>query len=128
MLKRMLIIIFILGFMSINFLSAEDTMPETKEYIYVLKLIPSLIDPGNWTDKDNDIVSRHFTRLQTLLEEKVLILAGRTLNDDETTFGIVIFRAEDDASAQDLMTHDPAVKEGIMTAELFPYSVALIEK
>ena len=120
-------IVFILGFMSINFLSAEDTMGESKEYIYVLKLIPSLIDPGNWTDKDNDIVSRHFTRLQTLLEEKVLILAGRTLNDDETTFGIVIFRAEDDASAQDLMTNDPAVKEGIMTDELFPYRVASME-
>lgn len=46
---------------------------------------------------------------------------------DEKTFGIVIFEADSEEEAQLIMKNDPAVAEGIMTADLFPYRVALIK-
>ncbi|MDP5272904.1 YciI family protein [Chengkuizengella axinellae] len=100
----------------------------TTQFIYVLKLIPRLLDETKWTDIENDIVGRHFKALQQLQKEGQLILAGRTQNMDETTFGIVIFKAENKKEANHIMENDPAVKEGIMTANLYPYQVALISE
>ncbi|MBS4174673.1 YciI family protein [Bacillus sp. FJAT-49736] len=98
---------------------------EQKQFIYTLKLIPELIDPKNWTDKENQIVGNHFTRLKELLNQGKLVLAGRTQTMDEDTFGIVILQVESEEEATLLMNDDPAVKEGVMTAEMFPYKVAL---
>ncbi|MEI2663731.1 YciI family protein [Rossellomorea sp. LJF3] len=96
------------------------------EFIYVLKLIPRLHKEESWTGEDEGIVKRHFTRLKEMTESGVVILAGRTLNEEENAFGIVVFEANDEEQAKVMMEDDPAVKEGIMTAELFPYRVALI--
>lgn len=98
-----------------------------KQFIYVLKLIPRLIDENNWTSRDEEIVTNHFNHLKGLLQEGKLILAGRTLNMDETTFGIVIFEAGSEEEARMMMNADPAVEGGIMTAQLFPYRVALMK-
>lgn len=100
---------------------------EKEQFIYVLKLIPTLLDEGNWTEKEEKIVSAHFNMLQELQRDGRLILAGRTLNMDEKTFGIVILEVDSEEEAQTIMRDDPAIAEGIMTAELFPYRVALIK-
>lgn len=96
-------------------------------HIYILKLISRLVPDENWTEKDNEIVQRHFYKLQDLQKEGKLILAGRTTQGGEGQFGVVILNA-DEEEARQLMNEDPAVKEGIMTAELFPYRVALISE
>lgn len=98
-----------------------------KQYVYILKLIPQLIHEENWTEKEEAIVERHFIKLQGLLAEGKLILAGKTEGLDEKTFDIVIFKADSEEEAQSIMKNDPAVAEGIMTAELFPYRVALMK-
>jgi uncharacterized protein len=95
------------------------------QFIYTLKLIPSLLEEANWTEEDNRLVSEHFERLQDLLKEDKLILAGRTTNMDPTTFGIVILQVEAEEIARSIMENDPTVKGGIMIAELYPYHVAL---
>jgi uncharacterized protein len=95
------------------------------QFLYKLNLIPSLLDQTNWTDEDNRLVSEHFKQLQELLKEDKLILAGRTTNMDPTTFGIVILQVENEEKARSIMENDPTVKGGIMTAELYPYHVAL---
>jgi len=97
-----------------------------KQFIYVLRLIPRLLKESNWTDSDNAIIGRHSEHLQSLLTEGKLILAGKTAGLDEKTFGIVIFEAKDLLSAQKQMNLDPAVQDGIMFAELSPYTVALM--
>lgn len=99
---------------------------EKKQFIYVLKLKPSLLDQSNWTDREERAVDEHFAMLQGLLGEGKLILAGRTLNMDEKTFGIVILEVDSEEEAVSIMKNDPAVSQGVMTAELFPYRVALI--
>lgn len=96
------------------------------QFIYFLKLIPRLIDDNNWTDVENDIVDRHFSRLQELVKEGKVILAGRTLNKDPE--GIVILEVDSEEEAIELMENDPAVREGVMTARLLPYRVALIRE
>lgn len=63
--------------------------------------------------------------LQHLLSENKLIMAGITDNLDSTTFGIVILQVDSGKIARTIMENEPAVKGGIMTAELFPYCVAL---
>lgn len=100
---------------------------DKKQFIYVLKLIPSLLNADNWTEKEEKIVDRHFTKLKELLNEEKLVLAGKTLGIDEKTFGIVILEVESEEEALTIMKNDPAVTDGIMRAELFPYTVALIK-
>ncbi len=98
------------------------------QFLIRLQPVPRLVKAENWTDKDNQIVADHFLRLQQLLADGTLILAGRTLNEGETMFGIVILEAESEEEARRLMNEDPAVKKGVMTASLFPYRVALIRE
>jgi uncharacterized protein YciI len=57
-----------------------------------------------------------------------VILAGRTSEPGDKTFGLVIFEAKDDAAAQHFMESDPSVVAGVMTATLHPYTVALQRK
>ncbi len=98
------------------------------QYLYVLRptRLEMLTDGG--TPQEQKIVSDHFAYLQRLTEEGVAILMGRTLNNDERTIGLVIFNAVDDASAHKVMESDPAVANSVMTAELYPYRVALIRE
>jgi uncharacterized protein YciI len=98
-----------------------------KQFIYILKLIPALLDEKKWTTEEEAIVERNFKKLQGLLGEGKLILAGKTNGLDENTFGIVIFEADSEEEAKFIMENDPAVAEGIMKAELFPYKVALMK-
>ena len=99
-----------------------------KEYIYRIQPVrPELLTDGP-THEEMEHLGRHFAYLQELTEKGVIILAGRTLNTDPTSFGIVIFLADDDEHAMDIMNDDPAVSGEVMTAALFPYSVALMTK
>lgn len=54
----------------------------------------------------------------------MLFTAGRTLDPARGVFGIAILRADSEAEARAIMQNDPAVKNGVMHAELFPYRIA----
>jgi len=73
------------------------------------------------TDEEASILSDHVNYLEGLTRQGVVLVFGRTQNNDSSTFGIVIFRAESEDAARSIMNNDPAVKKGIMRAELFPY-------
>jgi uncharacterized protein YciI len=57
-----------------------------------------------WTDADKAAVGRHFAHLQAATKSRQLILAGRTLEPGEKTFGLVIFEATDEPAARAFMT------------------------
>jgi uncharacterized protein YciI len=40
--------------------------------------------------------------------------------------GIAVFEAADEAAARAIMAADPAVSEGVMTAEVFPFRISLM--
>lgn len=99
-----------------------------QQWIYVLKPTRLEMLTEGSTPKEEEIVSRHFAYLSDLTEKGVMILMGRTQNNDESTFGIAIFEAEDETAAHVIMENDPAVKNAVMTATLYPYKVALMRK
>ena len=97
---------------------------------WLYRLVPARL--GMVTDKatpeEIETVSRHFAYFQDLTAKGVMILMGRTQNNDESTFGIAIFEAEDESAARRIMENDPAVIGGVMTATLYPYKIALMRK
>lgn len=95
------------------------------QFLYVLRLVPRLRDETIWTDADHAAVGRHFAYLKTAAERGQVILAGRTTEPLDRTFGLVVFEAADEAAACAFMASDPAVAGKIMTAELHPYRVAV---
>ena len=96
-----------------------------RQFIYVLHLVPRLYDDKAWTEADKAAVGRHFNRFKEATASGQLILAGRTPEPGDKTFGIAIFEAADETSARKFMEADPAVTAGVMTAELHPFAVAL---
>ena len=101
-------------------------MNEMKQFLYKIQPSrPAMLTDGP-TAQEGQIVSEHFNYLKDLTEKGIVLLAGRTLNTDESSFGIIVFQAVDEAAAQTVMLNDPAVRQGVMRAELYPYRVALM--
>jgi uncharacterized protein YciI len=110
-------------------LPAQTPKPDKpKQFIYVLRLVPRLHADSAWTKDDEMAMSRHFARFKHAIETGELILAGRTAEPGDKTFGIAIFEAADEKAARSFMESDPAVVAGLMTAELHPFAVALQRK
>jgi len=100
-----------------------------KYFCYKLNLSPKLYNNDDWTEKEIEIVSTHFNYLKDLLAKEILFLAGRTVQEPmtEKDFGIAILEVDSEEEARTIMENDPAVKGGIMTAELFEFSLALFK-
>ena len=109
--------------------AAQEPKPDKpKQFIYVLRLVPRLHSDSAWTKDDEMALSRHFARFKHAIDTGELILAGRTMEPGDKTFGIAIFEAADEKAARSFMESDPAVVAGLMTAELHPFAVALQRK
>ena len=123
-------IISVIGISAIgqSSLAQEPKTDKPKQFIYILKLVPRLYSDAAWTKEDKMALDRHFARFKQSIETGELILAGRTHEPGDKTFGIAIFEAKDEAAAQKFMESDPAVVSGLMTAELHPFGVALQRK
>lgn len=94
---------------------------QKQTFIYQIKLRnPATADMLNEDEKC--IVSDHFEYLKALLDREQLILAGRTAGAE---FGIVIFEAEGEDQARQIMENDPVIKNGLMNGEIYPYRLAL---
>jgi uncharacterized protein len=107
--------------------TATETEPITKrqQYVYVLHVAARMQEKDSWTDAENGVIGQHFARLAKATETGQVILAGRTKEALDKTFGLVIFEAESEEAARLFMESDPAVVANIMSATLHPYSVAL---
>jgi len=72
---------------------------------------PEMVSVGA-TPREQEIIAAHFEYLKQLTADGVMILVGRTLNTDESTFGIAIFKAETEDAARAIMLADPAIANG----------------
>jgi uncharacterized protein YciI len=127
--SHQLIISLVCLFAIVQSLSAQEPKAaKPKQFIYVLKLVPRLHADSAWTKEDNAALERHFVRFQQAARSGQLILAGRTSEPGDKTFGIAIFEAPDENAARKFMEEDPAIAGGLMTAELHPFAVALQRK
>ncbi len=87
---------------------------------------PQMLSEGA-TPEEDAITTQHFNYLKGLMDSGVLILAGRTQTTDYSSFGIIVFKAEDEAAAWAIIHKDPAVQARQFRAELFPYRIALLD-
>ncbi len=76
------------------------------------------------TAEEREAWGRHFERLQHLLDDGTLVLAGPTLGRVNT--GIAVFSAPDEEAAEAIMREDPAIAGGFAEGELRPFRVALL--
>ncbi len=96
-----------------------------QEFLYKLQLVRKDMLRTSPTESEQAIVTEHFAYLQNLNAQGVIIFVGRTLNIDENAMGLAVFRAESEDAARRIMNDDPAVKNGVMTATLYPFKVVL---
>src|SRR6476469_5775086 len=91
----------------------EPKTEKPKQFIYVLHLVPRLYDDTAWTAEDKAAVGRHLANFKQAVQSGQLILAGRTMEPGDKTFGIAIFEALSEAAARKFMEADPAVAAGV---------------
>lgn len=105
----------------------QAAAPAKKEFLY--RLQAARVDGSRTGPSPEElaIINQHLDYLQDLTAKGVVILAGRTLNYDETSFGMVILRAASEDAAREVMNSDPGVKKGLFLATLFPYRVIFME-
>ena len=94
----------------------------------MLRLVPRLYSDSNWTKEDETVLERHFARFQEATKSGQLILAGRTKEPGDKTFGIAIFEAPDETAVRAFMQADPAVAGGLMMDGTASFAVALERK
>jgi uncharacterized protein YciI len=100
-------------------------MTELQEFLCVLRPVrAAMVDDS--TDEEDRVVNAHFRYHQDLTAKGIDILVGRTQDTGADTIGLVIFRAESEEAALQMVNNDPAVKNGVMTATVYPYKIALM--
>jgi uncharacterized protein YciI len=99
------------------------TISRVSEWIYFIH--PPRDDfAATMTDEEKAVWAEHFQRLQRLLADGTLILAGPTLGPVNT--GIAVFEAPDEDTARQIMAEDPVSRSGLAVTELRPFRVSLL--
>lgn len=102
---------------------AQKGLPQQEQFLYRAQPVRMEMLNTGPTKEEAPILIEHLDYLKKLASQGVVIHAGRTLNPDETAFGIVVFGADSERAAREIMNNDPAVKKGVMRARLFPYRI-----
>lgn len=76
------------------------------------------------TDEEKAAWAEHFARLQRMLADGLLVLAGPTLGEINT--GVAVFEAPDEATARRIMQDDPAIAGGFAEGELRAFRLSLL--
>lgn len=98
-----------------------------KQYVFVI------LKTGTNTTADKDFTSEcfksHMENIHKLVEDKKLIVAGPMFKNDNSIRGIFILDVKTFEEANLLLENDKAIKEKILTAELYNWygSAALSE-
>lgn len=100
-----------------------------KTYLYILELTDAYKIESQWTEQTNATVSAHFNYLKQLHEQGIVLIVGKTDYDiaHPHNKGYVIFNAETETEALQIMNNDPAVQQQIMQASLHPFKLALMK-
>ena len=97
-------------------------MTEKEHYLVIIRP-PRSNFAENMTPEETEIMEEHFNYLKSLLEVKLLLLAGPCVDG---AFGVIILNVSSYEEAQKLIEKDPAVKSNIMTPEIHPFRVSLM--
>lgn len=97
-------------------------------YIYILSLTEQYQNPVNWTDETNATVGEHWNYLISLHSKGIVEVVGRTNYEPGNSglMGISIFKADGLKAAMEIMNNDPCIVNGVMTAQLHPFSLFMV--
>ena len=100
-------------------------MADTPQFLY--RIVPTRLEMlvSGPTEREMQVIDAHFAHLKQLAADGVVLMAGRTIDTGVHTWGIVVFTAPDRDAAEAVMRGDPAIAQGVMHCELFPYRVAV---
>jgi uncharacterized protein YciI len=76
------------------------------------------------TDEEQRVWGEHAERLQRMLDDGTLILAGPTLGPVNT--GICVFEAPDEEAAMRVMEEDPTIASGLASGELRAFRASFL--
>jgi len=71
--------------------------------------------------EDMPLVREHLEYFQKLGADGISLVAGHTLNHDESAFGIAIVRADSENAARKILNDVPLVRAGLLTVTVFPF-------
>lgn len=94
-------------------------MPD-QHFLYLIRPRPGFIE--TMTPAEEAVMDEHFAYLQSLQARGSLRLAGPCLDG---AFGIVLLIVDSAEEAQGMMEADPAVRSGIVQAEIHPFKISL---
>ena len=94
-------------------------------WLYRLRPIRTDMLAAGPTQTEAAIIEAHGAYLDKLAAQGIVRIAGRTVGTDPRSFGIVIIEVDSEQHAQLIVGEDPAVAEGVLAAELFPFSIAV---
>jgi len=97
---------------------------EARQFVYFLRPRRLEMLTKGPTAEETRVQLEHASYLEVLASRGVVVLAGRTTNNDETTVGLVVVNAADEAVAREIMENDPFVKNNLMAVSLLPFRVA----
>lgn len=80
-------------------------------------------DPDAWTPSDERVFEAHFAYLTAGAEAGTVVMAGRS--QDGVGPAIVILEVESQADAEAFIAGDPFVTNGLFTASLHPFRIAI---
>lgn len=90
-----------------------------KSYVLVL------LKTGGNKSADQEFVARsfagHMANINQLVEEGKLLVAGPLEKNDQAYRGIFILTETNHTLARELLNRDPAIKEGLLEAELYDW-------
>jgi uncharacterized protein YciI len=93
------------------------------EYLYILHPLRDEFFEQP-TQEEQAAMQAHFEYLKHAVSRGLVILAGPCLDE---TFGLVVFRANDEDAARAFMFNDPSIQANVMMAELHPIKISLQE-
>ncbi len=121
------ILLFLSLFLTAQSFAQDSTKVKMKEWLGVLTLVEKYKITANWDAEAEKTGMEHFQRLLKMKNDGIVVLAGRMQIpiNDPNMMGLVIFYAKDEKEATEFMLNDPAVKNNIMLAKVYPYGIAV---
>jgi uncharacterized protein YciI len=109
--------------MSIAMVFVARAYTQTKPHLFVGVFKVKSLDflKNGPKPEEMPIIKKHMEYWQKLTDNGICLIAGHTLNDDESAFGLVVVRTGDQSVAQKMVDDDPMVLSGTLTVKVFPF-------
>lgn len=101
--------------------AASSEVKAMKHYVVRFSAVRSR---DTWGDREQRVSEAHLAYLRTQQREGYLQLGGVAApsRSGQPGFGMVVYAVDTEAMVQRLVTEDPAIAEGLLTAEVFGFN------